>query len=87
MFAILQLDICMLLWNSGLDSCFKNHMQRIHVLNGIHWSNALCCWLNSSASRNPFVEHAVQYAVAAAHAKFGKDKTDALQKILLQGNV
>nr|XP_027085082.1 phosphomevalonate kinase, peroxisomal-like [Coffea arabica] len=40
---------------------------------------------SSSASRNPFVEHAVQYAVAAAHAKFGKDKTDALQKILLQG--
>ncbi|XP_071919554.1 phosphomevalonate kinase, peroxisomal-like isoform X3 [Coffea arabica] len=39
---------------------------------------------SSSASRNPFVEHAVQYAVAAAHAKLGKDKTDALQKILLQ---
>ncbi|XP_027068564.2 phosphomevalonate kinase, peroxisomal-like isoform X2 [Coffea arabica] len=41
--------------------------------------------VSSSASRNPFVEHAVQYAVAAAHAKLGKDKTDALQKILLQG--
>ncbi|XP_071919555.1 phosphomevalonate kinase, peroxisomal-like isoform X4 [Coffea arabica] len=40
--------------------------------------------VSSSASRNPFVEHAVQYAVAAAHAKLGKDKTDALQKILLQ---
>ncbi|KAG6788584.1 hypothetical protein POTOM_004655 [Populus tomentosa] len=36
-------------------------------------------------SRNPFVEQAVQYAVAAANVTFDKDKKDALNKILLQG--
>ncbi|CAK7356051.1 unnamed protein product [Dovyalis caffra] len=36
-------------------------------------------------SRNPFVEQAVQYVVAAAHATFDKDKKDALNKLLLQG--
>ncbi|KAF7138925.1 hypothetical protein RHSIM_Rhsim07G0134000 [Rhododendron simsii] len=36
-------------------------------------------------SRNPFVEFAVQYAVAAARAKFDKDKKDMLHKLLLQG--
>ncbi|KAG5540245.1 hypothetical protein RHGRI_020465 [Rhododendron griersonianum] len=36
-------------------------------------------------SRNPFVEFAVQYAVAAARAKFDKDKKDILHKLLLQG--
>nr|KAJ0202411.1 hypothetical protein LSAT_V11C600326270 [Lactuca sativa] len=38
-----------------------------------------------SESRNPFVEYAVQYAVAAAYATFGNDKKDALQKLLLKG--
>ncbi|KAB5564269.1 hypothetical protein DKX38_004323 [Salix brachista] len=36
-------------------------------------------------SRNPFVEQAVPYAIAAALALFDKDKTDALNKLLLQG--
>ncbi|KAF2302450.1 hypothetical protein GH714_036396 [Hevea brasiliensis] len=34
--------------------------------------------VSSSASRNPFVEQAVQYAIAAAHATFEKDKMDVL---------
>ncbi|CAI9105235.1 OLC1v1004117C1 [Oldenlandia corymbosa var. corymbosa] len=37
---------------------------------------------SSSDSGNPFVEHAVQYAVAAALAKFDKNK---IHKLLLQG--
>ncbi|KAJ9172111.1 hypothetical protein P3X46_015390 [Hevea brasiliensis] len=41
--------------------------------------------VSSSASRNPFVEQAVQYAIAAAHATFEKDKMDVLNKLLLQG--
>ncbi|XP_055820986.1 phosphomevalonate kinase, peroxisomal isoform X2 [Solanum dulcamara] len=41
--------------------------------------------VSSSGSRNPFVEHAVQYAVAAAHATLDKDKKDTLQRLLLQG--
>ncbi|KAJ8568182.1 hypothetical protein K7X08_020904 [Anisodus acutangulus] len=41
--------------------------------------------VSSSGSRNPFVEHAVQYAIAAAHATLGKDKKVTLQKILLHG--
>lgn len=39
----------------------------------------------SSESRNPFVEYAVQYAVAAAYATFDDNKKDALQKLLLKG--
>lgn len=39
----------------------------------------------SSESRNPFVEYAVQYAVAAAYATFDKNKKDALNKLLLHG--
>lgn len=41
--------------------------------------------VSSSDSRNPFVEYAVQYAAAAAHATFDNDKKDALHKLLLQG--
>ncbi|XP_059275586.1 phosphomevalonate kinase, peroxisomal isoform X2 [Lycium ferocissimum] len=41
--------------------------------------------VSSRESRNPFVEHAVQYAIAAAHATLDKDKKDTLQKLLLQG--
>ncbi|KAA8521194.1 hypothetical protein F0562_011871 [Nyssa sinensis] len=41
--------------------------------------------VSTSESRNPFVEYAVQYAVAAAHATFDKNKKDALHKLLLQG--
>ncbi|CAL5432164.1 unnamed protein product [Camellia sinensis] len=41
--------------------------------------------VSSSESRNPFVEYAVQYAVAAAHATFDKDKKETLCKLLLQG--
>jgi phosphomevalonate kinase len=33
------------------------------------------------------VEQAVQYAVAAAHATFDKNKKELLHKLLLQGNV
>ncbi|KAL2935422.1 Phosphomevalonate kinase peroxisomal [Bienertia sinuspersici] len=36
-------------------------------------------------ARNPFVEQAVQYVIAAAYARFGKDKKDMLRKHLLQG--
>ncbi|GAB2296058.1 hypothetical protein Dimus_030195 [Dionaea muscipula] len=41
--------------------------------------------VSSSDSRNPFVEQAVQYAVAAAVAKLDKDKKHALEKLLLKG--
>ncbi|KAK2645431.1 hypothetical protein Ddye_020626 [Dipteronia dyeriana] len=41
--------------------------------------------VSSSESRNPFVENAVQYAVAAAYAIFDKTKKDVLHKLLLQG--
>lgn len=41
--------------------------------------------VSSSGSGNPFVEQAVQYAVAAAYATLDKDKKEALQKLLLQG--
>ncbi|XP_059656915.1 phosphomevalonate kinase, peroxisomal isoform X1 [Cornus florida] len=41
--------------------------------------------VSSSESGNPFVEYAVQYAVAAAHATFDENKKDALHKLLLQG--
>jgi phosphomevalonate kinase len=49
--------------------------------------NSVVLVLYFSESRNPFVEQAVQYDVAAAHVTFDKDKKDALNKILLQGNV
>ncbi|CAA3013062.1 phosphomevalonate kinase-like [Olea europaea subsp. europaea] len=41
--------------------------------------------VSSSPSRNPFVEYAVQYTVAAAYATFDKDKQETLQKLLLRG--
>lgn len=41
---------------------------------------------NFSESRNPFVEQAVQYSVAAAHAILDENK-DSLSKLLLQGYV
>lgn len=41
--------------------------------------------VSSRDSKNPFVEQAVQYCVAAAHAKLDKDKMDVLEKLLLQG--
>lgn len=53
----------------------------------MYWFDALCWWLYNSDSRNPFVEYAVQYAAAAAHATFDNDKKDALHKLLLQGNI
>ncbi|XP_051130081.1 phosphomevalonate kinase, peroxisomal-like [Andrographis paniculata] len=40
---------------------------------------------SSSGSRNPFVEHALQYAVAAAETRLDKTKMDDLQKLLLLG--
>lgn len=39
-----------------------------------------------SDSRNPFVEHAIQYAIAAAHLATDKGK-EALHKLFLQGNL
>nr|WNX96116.1 Phosphomevalonate kinase2 [Ayapana triplinervis] len=44
---------------------------------------ALQC--TSSEARNPFVEYAVQYAVAAAYSRCENNKKDLLQKLLLQG--
>ncbi|KAI5656391.1 hypothetical protein M9H77_25184 [Catharanthus roseus] len=41
--------------------------------------------VSSSDSRNPFVEHAIRYVVAAAYAKFDNDRKDSLRKLLLQG--
>ncbi|TKY74110.1 phosphomevalonate kinase [Spatholobus suberectus] len=41
--------------------------------------------VSSSDTRNPFVEYAVQYAVAAAYATFDHDKKELLLKLLLQG--
>ncbi|XVE65356.1 hypothetical protein DITRI_Ditri07aG0174400 [Diplodiscus trichospermus] len=40
---------------------------------------------SSSESRNPFVENAIQYAVAAGRATLDENKKDALDKLLLQG--
>ncbi|GAB4834794.1 hypothetical protein Ancab_033062 [Ancistrocladus abbreviatus] len=45
---------------------------------------ALQC-VSPSDSRNPFVEQALQYAVAAAHARLDKDGKDVLEKLLLRG--
>nr|XP_023913649.1 phosphomevalonate kinase, peroxisomal [Quercus suber] len=42
-----------------------------------------CC--SSSESRNPFVEQAVQYAVATAYATLDNNKKEFLHKLLLQG--
>nr|AMB19700.1 phosphomevalonate kinase 1 [Taraxacum kok-saghyz] len=39
----------------------------------------------SSESRNPFVEYAVQYSIAAAYATLDKNKRTELQKLLSQG--
>ncbi|KAL7111867.1 hypothetical protein ACP275_05G116700 [Erythranthe tilingii] len=41
--------------------------------------------VSSSDSRNPFVEYALQYAVAAAHARSGKTENEELKKLLLLG--
>ncbi|CAL0305441.1 unnamed protein product [Lupinus luteus] len=41
--------------------------------------------VSSSEARNPFVEYAVQYSVAAAYATFDDNKKDLLHKLLLQG--
>ncbi|KAL3844453.1 hypothetical protein ACJIZ3_001856 [Penstemon smallii] len=41
--------------------------------------------LSSSDSRNPFVEYALQYAIAAAHATFDKNKKEELKKLLCLG--
>ncbi|XP_073122869.1 phosphomevalonate kinase, peroxisomal [Henckelia pumila] len=41
--------------------------------------------VNSSDSRNPFVEYALQYAIAAAQLRFDKNKIDKLHKLLLLG--
>ncbi|KAL6536362.1 hypothetical protein OROGR_012934 [Orobanche gracilis] len=41
--------------------------------------------VSSSDSRNPFVEYALQYAVAAAHATFHQTKKEELKKLLLLG--
>ncbi|MED6144332.1 hypothetical protein PIB30_014680 [Stylosanthes scabra] len=40
---------------------------------------------SSSEGRNPFVEYAVQYSVAAAYATSDKNKKELLHKLLLQG--
>ncbi|CAK9173466.1 unnamed protein product [Ilex paraguariensis] len=42
-------------------------------------------FVSSSESRNPFVEYALQYAIAAAHATFDQNKKDAFHKLLLRG--
>lgn len=41
--------------------------------------------VSSSETRNPFVEYAVQYSVAAAYATADQNKKDLLHKLLLQG--
>ncbi|CAA0838245.1 GHMP kinase family protein [Striga hermonthica] len=41
--------------------------------------------VSSSDSRNPFVEYALQYAIAAAHATFDNSKKEELHKLLLLG--
>jgi hypothetical protein len=43
----------------------------------------LVCYF--SETRNPFVEYAVQYSVAAAYATADQNKKDLLHKLLLQG--
>lgn len=57
-----------------------------------HWiiNNGECftiVGLIFSDSRNPFVEYALQYSVAAAYANFDSDKKDLLHKLLLKGTV
>ncbi|KAF7809455.1 phosphomevalonate kinase, peroxisomal [Senna tora] len=41
--------------------------------------------VSSSETRNPFVEYALQYSLAAAHATFDKNQNELLHKLLLQG--
>ncbi|XP_028754681.1 phosphomevalonate kinase, peroxisomal isoform X3 [Neltuma alba] len=41
--------------------------------------------VSSSETRNPFVENAVQYSLAAARATFDKNKIESLHKLLLLG--
>ncbi|CAM8993711.1 unnamed protein product [Rhodiola kirilowii] len=40
---------------------------------------------SQSETRNPFVEHAIQYAIAAAYATFDETKKQTLHKLLLHG--
>ncbi|XP_061358277.1 phosphomevalonate kinase, peroxisomal isoform X2 [Gastrolobium bilobum] len=41
--------------------------------------------VSSSETRNPFVEYALQYSVAAAYATFDQNKMELLHKLLLRG--
>ncbi|XP_077237834.1 phosphomevalonate kinase, peroxisomal-like isoform X2 [Tasmannia lanceolata] len=57
------------------ETTYKLHLEKLTLQS-----------ISLSDSANPFVEHAVQYAVAAAHAMcIDKGKKDALHKRLLQG--
>ncbi|XP_027368051.1 phosphomevalonate kinase, peroxisomal isoform X2 [Abrus precatorius] len=47
--------------------------------------NLIIQTVSTSDTRNPFVEYAVQYSVAAAYATFDQNKKDLLHKLLLQG--
>lgn len=47
--------------------------------------NLMIQCISLSESRNPFIEHAVQYSLAAAHGIFVKNKKDSLHRLLLQG--
>ncbi|CAK9321467.1 unnamed protein product [Citrullus colocynthis] len=47
--------------------------------------NLMIQCISLSESRNPFIEHAVQYSLAAAHGIFVKNRKDSLHRLLLQG--
>ncbi|GAV84968.1 GHMP_kinases_N domain-containing protein, partial [Cephalotus follicularis] len=63
----------------GLRPYFILSLSYYLLLLFLHLYDFLFC-----ESRNPFVEQAVQYVVAAAHVTFDKNK-DVLHKLLLQG--
>ncbi|KAI8530633.1 hypothetical protein RHMOL_Rhmol11G0074700 [Rhododendron molle] len=73
----------------GMDRCeinFSSDVKRNFLQNVAKAFNASMCFFEASCeSRNPFVEYAVQYSVAAAYATFDKSKKDWLHKCLLQG--
>ncbi|KAE9445983.1 hypothetical protein C3L33_22118, partial [Rhododendron williamsianum] len=73
-------------WMDRCEINFSSDVKRNFLQNVAKAFNASMCFFEASCeSRNPFVEYAVQYSVAAAYATFDKSKKDWLHKCLLQG--
>ncbi|KAI3749944.1 hypothetical protein L2E82_20565 [Cichorium intybus] len=62
-------------------NCSPHSFRRIPITIDLHLDQTICFL---SESRNPFVEYAVQYSIAAAYATLDKNKKNELQKLLLQ---